>query len=518
MKKSMPLKTLLLASTFVSFSAFASEVITQTPQSPTPVTCSGADCQQAIAGNTKATADTLFELQANLIKILWGTNGDPFDNTATGSTIPASNQTLRNAAYLTVGLLLYNLPMPIDGSPLDIVSQYVNLVNGNNTTFQKGLNQQQQNTLTLQKSTLQNTQQNVNNGTNPIEDLDIQPFVIPKSIQSIRNSLTSIPTTEFLRGFAASPDQVKLFNNNNVCPISPPAGSGINAGSANTQRTVCITPVTQLNAVAGTGFLQSQQTTSSEPVLSYMTVPEYWRFFAGTTSINVAPSLTLDSLLNPLSYSEAQNGIQPQTLGLFGTNQKGFADNFIRYLTGELLPNKFSDADKYNAYKKVAESTTACFKNRVDARLKIQAYRTLLRTYAAQLSVGASNLYHSMDKRSTNTASGSSQLEEEFKMATHRIFQPQSNGNLTLNQKTQWQTDLENASGLAVQRQMAQLLAEINYQLFLNRQQQERVLITLSAIQLGGIAQQKKDLTIDSAAGFISDNQLSESAQCDTDG
>ena len=79
--------------------------------------------------------------------------------------------------------------------------------------------------------------------------------------------------------------------------------------------------------------------------------------------------------------------------------------------------------------------------------------------------------------QSQNTAGSqkSSQALTEFTMATHRLFNPDMSAN------QQWINQINDASSATVQKEMAVLLAEINYQLYLSRQQQERALLTSSA-------------------------------------
>jgi intracellular multiplication protein IcmX len=103
-------------------------------------------------------------------------------------------------------------------------------------------------------------------------------------------------------------------------------------------------------------------------------------------------------------------------------------------------------------------------------------YFTSLRIYAAQSSVGMSNLYYILSKRMPQNQTGSNATSEalsEFTMATWRLYNPTEK-----NADNQWRAQINQASSATVQKEIAILLAEINYQLYLNRQQEERLLLT----------------------------------------
>jgi intracellular multiplication protein IcmX len=63
-------------------------------------------------------------------------------------------------------------------------------------------------------------------------------------------------------------------------------------------------------------------------------------------------------------------------------------------------------------------------------------------------------------------------------MATRRLF------NTDPSQPSQWLTQINSSSPATVQKEMVALLAEINFQLYLNRQQEERLLLTNSMLLL----------------------------------
>ena len=63
-------------------------------------------------------------------------------------------------------------------------------------------------------------------------------------------------------------------------------------------------------------------------------------------------------------------------------------------------------------------------------------------------------------------------------MATWRLF------NADKSAKSSWLDQINQASSATVQKEMVTLLAEINYQLYLTRQQEERMLLTNTMLLL----------------------------------
>ena len=122
----------------------------------------------------------------------------------------------------------------------------------------------------------------------------------------------------------------------------------------------------------------------------------------------------------------------------------------------------------------------------MQAQATLDAYLTSLRVYAAQSSVGISNLYYMLSKRLPQNESVSenplltSQALSEFTMATWRLYNPAD----TDPSKKQWLDKINDASSATLQKEMVTLLAEINYQLYLNRQQEERLLLTNTMLLL----------------------------------
>lgn len=148
----------------------------------------------------------------------------------------------------------------------------------------------------------------------------------------------------------------------------------------------------------------------------------------------------------------------------------------------------------------------------MQAQQTLAKYLASLRAYAAQNSVGISNLYFIMSKRMPQTApsggqTGStssgptSQALTEFNMATWRLYNTTSTGGTSAATaaaasgtggtgepgNTPWINSLNNAPPATVEKEIAILLAEINYQLYLDRQVHERLLMTNSILLLQSV-------------------------------
>lgn len=236
------------------------------------------------------------------------------------------------------------------------------------------------------------------------------------------------------------------------------------------------------------------------------TLPTAYQFFdfAGLTKNNpnnpeMIGQLNMNTLLSPLLYSTEKSqgqsnpsGQQGQNAGLTAQNQMQQAANFIRYASGMVVPITLPQLKNYDSLYLQATSTDP----KTPLMVKMQAQATLtnylatLRVYAAQTSVGLSNLYYILSKRmpqaiNSDTQQGTktttSQALTEFEMATRRIKDPKSNN------ENQWINKINNSSSETVQKEIAILLSEINYQLYLNRQQEERILLTNSLMLLQNI-------------------------------
>ncbi len=221
-------------------------------------------------------------------------------------------------------------------------------------------------------------------------------------------------------------------------------------------------------------------------------MPSFDSFFNYKYNNKIIDQLNSNTLLAPLLYSTTFATLttaspQPEDdkkpPGLIATNQKEQAANFIRYATGLVVPIQLPTQQALSAIYKKAAKEPKTDQDRLaqdQAKATIASYFNNLRVYAAQTSVGISNLYYILSKRmpqTYGTADPTSQALSEFNMATRRIFKtPQENEG--------WIAKINQASSTTVQKEMAVLLAEINYQLYLNRQQNERLLLTNSILLL----------------------------------
>jgi intracellular multiplication protein IcmX len=125
-----------------------------------------------------------------------------------------------------------------------------------------------------------------------------------------------------------------------------------------------------------------------------------------------------------------------------------------------------------------------------------------IRTYAAQTSVAVSNLNFMLAKRlpTNEEANASSQALNEYRMATWRLFT--SSGQAEQDKPNQkWIKELGKAEPGTVQIEIAQLLAEINYQMYLDRQIQERILLANSILLIQNLKMNPPRLDTSSGGG-----------------
>ena len=200
------------------------------------------------------------------------------------------------------------------------------------------------------------------------------------------------------------------------------------------------------------------------------------------------------NLIGPLMYSE--EGDQ-KSVGLPSGNQELQAMDFVRYVTAAVLPNDFMSGSDYSslwqqAQKEITSSTSPDDKTAIQAARKdLMSYLLKSRVYTAQSSVPINNLVDIMTKRlpqkvtssDGSTSTSTSQAFNEFVMATWRLYSP----GITSTDE-QWVNQINTASAATTQKEIAILLSEINYQMYLSRQIQERILLTNSIIALNSLA------------------------------
>ncbi|RUQ90040.1 type IVB secretion system protein IcmX [Legionella septentrionalis] len=230
-------------------------------------------------------------------------------------------------------------------------------------------------------------------------------------------------------------------------------------------------------------------------------LPKPRDFFSYDYTQRFLAQLNSNSLIAPFRYSDetappsgSSGGDSGQSQGLEAQTQAQVAQNFIRYATGSVspipLPKLRDYTALYNQAMKLDPTTTEAAQKQ--AQRILTTYLTDLRVYAAQTSVAYGNLYSILSKRLTqdmgDKSRPTSQAQSEFEMATWRLFKPDQDEN------EDWIYQINNAPDSAVQRQIAILLAEINYQLYLSRQQQERLLLTNSILLLQNARQLQPSL------------------------
>lgn len=224
------------------------------------------------------------------------------------------------------------------------------------------------------------------------------------------------------------------------------------------------------------------------------TLPSTNLYFSYNYLQQFISQLNSNTLTAPLMYStESQNnanastsgGPNSQNQGLTAQSQAQQALNFIRYASGSLVPMDRPKLREYDVLFNRATNADGSVNmvQKIQAQSTLARYFTNLRTYAAQNSVGIANLYYILSKRlpqnqSATESKPTSQALSEFTMATSRLYNPDMSTN------KQWINQMNTASPATVQKEIAVLLAEINYQLYLNRQQEERMLLTNSLLLL----------------------------------
>ena len=214
--------------------------------------------------------------------------------------------------------------------------------------------------------------------------------------------------------------------------------------------------------------------------------------------------LNSNSLIAPLLFhvpknttaGNAANPLPPLT----ATNQAQDAENFIRYASSAVAPNQQTSLSTYTTYYNLAyqsinsnaPNAASQIAQAANAQQILSNYLTNMRVFAAQISVGVANLYDMLAKRMPQNPPGAagptSQALNEYVMATRRLNDPTI---VAGGQGTQWLDQINTATPATVQKEIAVLLSEINYQLYLSRQQQDRLLLTNSIMlfQLGHLVQ-----------------------------
>jgi len=286
--------------------------------------------------------------------------------------------------------------------------------------------------------------------TNSTSNISVNPLIDQEA-----SGYQSDPTTQALQNIFYTPDE-------SVCTDSDGKSTG-NCSSVISQYKV-------MENVTGTNKENIEQYT---PLTTIFSSQGYFN--------QIIPQLNVTNLLGPLQYSTSSSTTPPtgspppgstQTM-LTANSQAQQAQNFVRFATGQTTPlSTPSSTDLQNLGISLSQGDP-------QAAQQWSQYVAKLSTYAAQVSVAYNNLNDMMAKRMT-TSSGaknpSSQAQSEYEMATWRL--------LDSTKKTAWIKQMQTASPGTIQKEQLSLLAEINYQLYLNRQMQERILLTNSILLL----------------------------------
>ena len=166
--------------------------------------------------------------------------------------------------------------------------------------------------------------------------------------------------------------------------------------------------------------------------------------------------------------------------GLIASNQIQQATNFIRYATKSVTPSATTSLANYDKLYAQAVNTDGSVAevDKIKAQHALSTYLANLKTYAAINSVPISNLYYLLSNRmpqeSKDGKTQSSQALSEFEMATKRLYDPKKESG------SQWIDQINAASAATVQKEIAVLLSELNYQIYLMNQKTDRMLLTQS--------------------------------------
>lgn len=205
------------------------------------------------------------------------------------------------------------------------------------------------------------------------------------------------------------------------------------------------------------------------------------------TSPNLVNQLNYDSLVAPLQYKTNSGagdnsfgspfGGGSQNTGLNAANEIDNANNFIRYASGSLNPKLLPTIEAFRKEIATLQNKNADEDAKSAAKATVLKFIAQLRTYAARSSIGTGNLNNILARRMPNQANNKSQLQAEYEMASRRLFNAADG-------KNTWHDNIEKAQTITLLREMNYTLAEINYQLYLNRRIQELSLAAISMIQL----------------------------------
>jgi hypothetical protein len=185
---------------------------------------------------------------------------------------------------------------------------------------------------------------------------------------------------------------------------------------------------------------------------------------------NKMQSMDAGVLMDPLSYS---------------STQQANVTNFVHNLTGSLL---LAISVPYSSYQTAYNNLSAQADPQVvnQSAEAIFTYLLGIDSLGSLLSIGLYDIQSIMGSRLNNPLTGTSAAYADKMMATRRLFNtsPTTDGTTPTNS---WINDMQQASPLVLQRELVYLLAEMNYQLYQMRMMDEKILLTLAAMQIGSL-------------------------------
>ncbi|MDF1758542.1 MAG: hypothetical protein P1U74_09635 [Legionellaceae bacterium] len=361
------------------------------------------------------------------------------------------------------------------------------------------------------------------NEATPVEAmLDYTLSVISTGQQILNSFFQAIPINVAYKEFASGTAYESFNSQANLLfeSYATADSGGVSVSSILDQQTYQGDPVSQsiLNLIGTPDWsscpLDSDGNTSSDCLSSdkVMTsvlldisnedgyLPGETSYFSYKNNSKFASQLSANNLIAPLAFAEPKEGEGSGTTGLPGANQQQLAQQFIRYVTEEVMPLPTMNSSNYGTLFSLAYPADPSSQptNTMNAKVGLASYLLSLRVYAAKSSVAIANLYSILAKRlpqesgsgSSSDSSSTSQALNEFKMATWRQYNPSSQSN------EQWADKINTSSPATIQKEMAILLSEISYQLYLNRQVQERMLLTQSVMLMQLLSTNKPNVEI----------------------
>lgn len=336
-------------------------------------------------------------------------------------------------------------------------------VNSSNAAFMSFVPNTSDNINTYSNATFTNPAYNVSNQNGSVT---INPLIDQLPYQAD-------PVSQAILNILETPDYSFCMDTDGVKWTGGPSASGVAATYPNCS------------------YLYGDQITNR--VISMDTsapLPSPTDFFSSEYNQQFLGQLNSNTLIAPLLYTTPGNGpasSNPSSTpnALPAQNQAQEAANFIRYASGSVVPLSLPSLQVYNTLYSAATTGTNV-QTQATAQATLSTYLASLRVSAAQSSVGFSNLYYMLSRRMPQNVAApgskdpslSSQALSEFKMATWRIQNSDQSTN------TPWLAKINTAPSATVEREIATLLAEINYQLYLTRQQEERMLLTNTMLLL----------------------------------